>query len=242
MRFRGISKTPKIVQPGTGWSPWWLLLVPVLVAAAGWGAYLYGRAQAGFEAGSAQERIASLESQVESLETERAELYQRMAALERSSQIDQEAARTVRDEIKEMQDERLDMEEELIFLRGIVSNKRAGKGSLRVQELRLEPVNGNEVRYTFTVSHVLEDLKQATGNIWITIDGVQDGKAKSLPLKEVTEDNVESLKMRFKHFQKVDGTVRLPQDFIASSITIDIKPDGKKLSPLTQTFKWSVGG
>jgi hypothetical protein len=242
MGFSASSKTPKIVQPGSGWSPWWLLLVPVLIAAAGWGGYLYGRTEAGFDSQAARERVASLENQVQALETERAELYQRMAALERSSQIDQEAARTVRDEIKTMQDERLEMEEELVFLRGIVSNKKAGKGSLRVQELKLESANGNEVRYSFTVSHVLENLKQATGNIWITIDGVQDGKAKSLPLKEVTENGVESLKMRFKHFQKVDGSVRLPADFIASSITIDIKPDGKELSPFTQTFKWSVEG
>ncbi|MFC1684741.1 DUF6776 family protein [Pseudomonadota bacterium] len=242
MVFRATSKTPKIVPPGSGWSPWWLLLIPVMVAAAAWAAYEYGRLQAGFDEVATQERILSLEDQVHELETERAELYQQMAALERSSQIDREAARTVRDEIKLMQDERLEMEEELVFLRGIVSNQSAGKGSLRIQELKLESVADKEVRYTFTVSHVLENLKLATGNIRISIDGVQDGKAISLPHKELAVDGVESLKMRFKHFQKVSGTARLPEGFVASSITVDIKPEGKKLSPLTQTFKWSLGG
>ena len=242
MVFRATSKTPKIVPPGAGWSPWWLLLIPVVVATAAWAAYEYGRLQAGFDEIVARERILSLESQVQELGTERAELYQQTAALERSSQIDREAARTVRDENKLMQDEQLEMEEELVFLRGIVSNQSAGKGSLRIQELKLEPVGDKEIQYTFTVSHVLENLKLATGNIRISVDGVRDNKAKSLSLKELTESGVDSLKMRFKHFQVVSGTLRLPEGFVASSITIDIKPEGKKLSPLNQTFKWSLGG
>lgn len=242
MMLSASSKTPKIVPPGSGWSPWWLLLIPVLVAATAWGAHEYGRLQAGFDGAAAREQILSLKDKVQQLETERAELYQQMAALERSSQIDQEAARTVRDEIKLMQDERLEMEEELVFLRGIVSNQSAGKGSLRIQDLKLETAAEKEVRYSFTVSHVLESLKLATGNIRISVDGVQANKAKSLTLKELTENGANSLKMRFKHFQMVSGNLRLPDGFVASSITVDIEPEGKKLSPLSQTFKWSLGG
>jgi hypothetical protein len=36
--------------------------------------------------------------------------------------------------------------------------------------------------------------------------------------------------------------LQLPAGFIAKSVTIDIKPDGKKLSPLSKTYKWSLDG
>lgn len=243
MAFARRSNTPKIVQPGAQRSPLWWLLLPLVLVAVAWGAYEYGRAQVIFDAGEAREQISSLELQVDKLETERADLYQRLAALERSGQIDREAARTVREEIKLIQDEQLKMEEELVFLRGIVSGRSAGKGSLRIQDFKLEAQElGKGVRYSFTVSHVLEGLKQATGHIRLTVEGVQEGEAKALGLAAVTEDKTESLKMRFKYFQKVSGVLQLPEGFIANSITIDIKPDGKKLSPLTQRYKWSLGG
>lgn len=244
-------KEPKIIQPGRGRRRWWLVvvLVPLMLLGTAWYANDYGRASvhfdnvaAGEKAEGLEQQVAKLEQQVTGLESERVELRQQVAALGRASQIDREAAREVREEIKAIQEERLEMEEELVFLRGIVSNSADSK-SLRIQGFKLEATENRGVyRYGFTVTQALSNKGAATGSIWITLVGTREGKEESMPLEALTGSRTESLKMQFTHFQEVEGLLQLPEGFVASNMTVDIKPSNKKLSRLTETFEWSVEG
>ena len=242
---------PIIVQPGKGERRRWLVvtLIPLMLLGTGWYTYDYGRSSVHFDSVAAgkkikglEQQVAGLEQQVNDLEAERVELRQQVAALGRASQIDREAAREVREEIKIIQDERLAMEEELAFLRGIVSNNTDRK-NLRIQYFKLAATENEDVyRYDFTVSQALSNKDDVTGDIWITLVGTREGKEESLPLEMVTESKIESLKMRFAHYQKLEGLLRLPEGFIASNIRVDIIPSNKKLSRLTETFEWFTGG
>ncbi|HEC15970.1 MAG TPA: hypothetical protein ENI99_05275 [Sedimenticola sp.] len=251
MAPRGKLEKPKIIQPGRARFRWWLTLalLPFMLSGAAWYAYDYGRTSVHFDSSAAagkvrelERRAGGLQQRVDDLEAERAELRQQVAALERASQIDREAARRVREEIKAIQDERLEMERELAFLRGIVSNN-TDRNKLRIQDFKLEATENEDVyRYDFTVSQALTNKADVRGDIRITLVGTRQGKEEALSLGMLTESGMESLKMRFVHFQKLEGLLRLPQGFIASNIRIDIIPDNKKLSRLTETFEWSVGG
>ncbi len=244
---RKIAK-PRIVHAGHG-RRWYLalLLFPAIVVVASWYAYEYGRTGAllnSMAAGSTvtvlERQVEGLQQQVKALESERVKLREEIAVLERASQIDREAVRAAGEEIKSVQEGQLKMEEELVFLRGIISD-RVDKKSLRIRDFRLRPTESQHLfQYSFTVSQVLDDKKGVKGDLFITVAGEQEGKKISLELPALTKEKSNSLKVDLKHFQKFEGLLQLPEGFVASKMTIDIKPDKKKQPRLSETFKWLV--
>ncbi len=240
---------PKIVQPSSGRRGWCLVLMlfPAIVVVTSWYAYEYGRTGILFDSMAAdstssvlERQVKTLQRRVEALEAERVKLYEERAVLERASQIDREAARAVGEEMKGIQESRLKMEEELVFLRGIISNK-VDKNSLRIRDFRLQSSETPHIfQYSFIVSQVLNDKNGVTGDLFITVTGEQAGKKASLTLAALTEEQSKSLKVNLKHFQKFEGLLQLPEDFIADNVIIKIKPGKKKMPRLSKSFKWSV--
>jgi hypothetical protein len=191
---------------------------------------------------SLQQELLHQSKVIERLNRERAELLQRIAKLERISQIDQESVSRVQVQLKNDQNERLKLEEELLFLRSIVSTK-ASKGVLHLQRLRLQQgTRENSVFYAFTVSKVLKDPEYIEGAAYLSLNGKQGGAKRTLTLKDLPGDQQNSLKLRFKHFQNLEGELLLPDGFKPSGVTIEVKPAGKKFKPVKKSFKWVVQG
>jgi DNA-directed RNA polymerase subunit H (RpoH/RPB5) len=165
--------------------------------------------------------------------------YTKMGHLQ---EIDMEALSKVQDQLKADQNERLKMEEELIFLRGMVASK-LGKGVLHLQRLRLESgEDDNSYLYAFTVSKVLKNPEYIEGSVYVTITGYKNGKKSSLPLNKVSKEELSKLKMRFKHFQNMEGEFLIPSGFKPSGVTIEVRPEGDKFKPIKKSFKWVVTG
>ena len=186
--------------------------------------------------------VETLRQKVGRLEIDRASLRQQLVDLERRSQIDQEAVSKAKEELKKYQTERLDLQEEVAFLRGIVSSGE-GAGVLRIQHFHLERGgDDNRYHYRFTISKVLKDSIVTTGQIHVTLDGKQGFEERSLSLKEIAADNSEVLKMKFRHFQNIEGDFSLPSGFRPSGVTIEVDPDGKGFSPASKRFDWIITG
>ena len=73
----------------------------------------------------------------------------------------------------------------------------------------------------------------------IKVAGQKDGKSQELGLKELTAGERTSLKMRFKHFQNVEGRLSLPEAFEPQSLIIEVKPKTKNAKPIEQEFDWA---
>ncbi|MEJ2529747.1 MAG: hypothetical protein P8Z39_06650 [Gammaproteobacteria bacterium] len=233
-------RAPRIISSQEGMPLWLrLLLLLLLILAAAWLGY-----QQGSVGGSTGFTMLPQDSkqQINLLEKERNDLRRELTMVKQAAEIDRESMSSVREKIKQFQDERLKMEEELVFLRGMVSAK-SGRGILRLQRLRLQPGEAeNSFLYSFTVTKVLKDQGYVEGAVFLTLSGEQDGKKRTFSLKELTKDKKNSLKMRFKYFQNVEGELLLPGRFRPSSVTIEVKPDGKKFAPVKKRFEWVVIG
>jgi hypothetical protein len=122
----------------------------------------------------------------------------------------------------------------------MVSSK-LGKGILHLQRLRLQPGKGeNSVQYAFTVSKVIKNPEYLAGFVYVSISGEKDGEKRTLSLKQVSGDKQDKIKMRFKHFQNIEGEFLLPSGFKPSGVTIEVKPEGEKFKPVKKRFRWVV--
>lgn len=241
----GKRSTPRIPQQSTlpGYVFWLIALILVILiglAAVYWPANNAITPESKMDL--LQQEVERQSEVIESLTKDKEALLQRIAKQQQLSQIDREAQSRVQDELKKYQDERLKMEEELVFLRSMVSS-RSGSSVLRLQRLRLLPgKDENSFLYSFTVSKVLKDSEYVEGAVFLTLTGELDGKKRILPLKKLTVDKEDSLKMRFKHFQNIEGELFLPSRFVPSSVTIEVKPNGRKYAPVKKSFEWVVIG
>lgn len=218
--------------------PFWLkiLLMISVVCGVAWVAYQQG--SAGETSGFAVLQ-PDAKSKIAVLEKERDQLRRELTMVKQAAEIDRESILTIRDQIKVFQDERLKMEEELAFLRGIVSTT-SKKTALKVQNFRLEPgLETRQFHYKFSVSQVINSGIVAKGKIELSVEGLQGGRTKRLSLNQVSPDDVESIKMRFRFFQNVEGKLLIPEGFEPATINIEVKPSGKKLAPVKETFNWS---
>lgn len=232
-KYRG----PEIVAPHER-TPAWLRILLLLLAMLVTGWYGFQMGGTGLQHGLVPFK-PSAQGKMKLLEAEREELRRQLSMAQQSAQMDKEVIRAIKLQIKQFQDERLEMEEELAFLRGIVSTG-SDKKSLRIQKFKLS-VDSEEgdFSYEFTVSQVINSGVVAKGNIYISLQGLQDGQTKTLKLKELTPDNKSSHKMKFRYFQNIAGKLKIPTDFEPAKLTIEVKPAGKKFDSVTLEFDWA---
>lgn len=236
--------TPKIVQPGSRQIYLWLVmaLLLALALAVGWRSFDFGREHAGDELRDLRQTVSSQRQRIDELEQQRDTLQEQLAGMERSAQVDREATRGAREQLSRYQEERVQMEEELTFLRSMVSSK-GEREAIRIQRFTLESGGQSGLyRFSFTVTRAIANDSAAVGSIFFAVDGVQNGEPRLLPLREITEEKSEKLRMRFNNFQDVEGLIRLPDDFKPRRVIVEIKPNNKKLPEVKEHFDWVVAG
>lgn len=234
--------TPKIVQSQSSHKLlWWGLFPAILLGmlVAGYSARLY-QEELGYQ--ELQSVIDAQLERIDGLERERAESTEKIAHLERSAQIDREALQQVKTELKSNQEERSKLDEELTVLRGMLSGKGAREG-VQIQRLSIKPGKGaGEFRYKFTVTQAMQNGEMASGWAFFAVDGLLDGKPTWLPLREITDESTERIRVRFKHFQDVEGLIKLPENFKPLKVIVEVKPSNSNLPEVKQRFDWEIEG
>lgn len=184
------------------------------------------------------------QAEFDSLKEERDRMRQRIVALERTEQIDKTALQELKNQIADFQGERLRLEEELTMLRGVVDQDELE--GLRLRNFRIVGTTTDSVyKYQFTVTQSLQGNEQVSGSITIRLEGSKDNKKASLEMAELSDDQSSSLKMRFKHFQDVEGAVKLPEGFEPRNFVVEIRQDAEdgeapSEPTLAKSYDWVV--
>jgi len=245
--------TPKITLPGERTSVVrWLILLAILVGGgAGW--WYKDRLLAMIPAGvlpdpmvpELQQTAVRQQARIVELEQEVQRLRQELANIQTGDQVNLETVKRVKEEVKRAQDQRLSLQEEIVFLRGLISEGN-GKAGIWIRDLQIRKgEDGEGFRYRFTVAAVGKDQEgvNMSGSVSIGVEGKLNGESKSLTLKALSNEKVESLKMQFRHFQDFDGELRLPKGFEPSAVVIEAKPEKEDgVQPTSRRFDWLITG
>lgn len=228
--------TPRIVQSEARPSVWVWGLLLIALGLWSWQVYEYGRTFVGHDLAARADIEGDLRRQIAELERERDELRFMSARYERASQIDREATQAVHAEIRSLENERADLEQELAMLRERLSG---GESKFEIADYslrKLEPEN--RYRYAFTVSRMVKSNEKIEGRVIIRVAGELQGKSTELSLADLADDGTEVHKLGFRHFQKVEGELKLPPEFVPNAMIIDVEPKATEFKPFSQTFDW----
>ncbi len=228
--------SPRIIpHGGGGWGIRLLLVLLVLGAIAG--AFFAG----GF---LAREEIKPLRSVAETLTRENlvlteevATLRQDKAALERGQRLDQDTLRAAQETLKLEQDGRLALEKDLSSLKRLI--REGGSGILKIQDFALMAAGEEGLyEYRFTASQMMPDYPESVATASIKVVGKRGGKEVELGLGKLPGSEPASQALKFKHFQNVQGRIKVPANLEPEALTIEIKPTSKLLIPVTESFPW----
>ncbi len=215
-----------------------------LVLAVALGAYLafeLGRIQAGYNVADALAGEAAYRQQIADLEGEITALEEQVALLQTHRDIDRSAYRDVEASLGELQRKIQEQRDAIEFYRGIISPADGGRG-LRVQDLKLVKA-GDEGLYNLRL--VLVQVKQhdrsVKGEVEFSLEGAQDGVARTYTLEELLPDNEDSnWPFSFRYFQDFDRQLRLPDGFRPERINIEVKSRTKSVASVKQSYLWQT--
>jgi hypothetical protein len=166
-------------------------------------------------------------------------LEHRIAVLERSEQVGKNAGIDLQQTLRERQEEIAGLRADLGFYSRLTGGNGKREG-LTVHSLHLAPVAGSRA-YNFTVT-LTQNLKKgqiATGRVRVSVVGVRRDTLENLRWQDLGQQNEPTgLEFAFKYFQRISGTVMLPEGFTANRIKVEAETTGSE-SRVQQDFAWS---
>ena len=213
-----------------------LLVFTIVAAVAG---YATGLAQSGFRFSSAEESNQVLENEVEKLRDDYRKARQQLINLERGRAIDEQALNQARKTIVDLETRIGSLQSDLTFYKNIMAPSETSKG-LQVDSFTLVRAR-NQESYDFklVLTQVGNNKSYISGVVAVNVIGLRDEEKEVIALRDLSEDIADlGVKFRFRYFQDVEGSLKLPEEFEPLEIQVVAQAEGKKSSQAERTFNW----
>ena len=245
-RHFGISAPRMAVRTHLSWR-WRAVVGLVLIAVVGgmwWWGFDFGQILGGFNRKELDTKLTSLEAEASHLRAETAQLRARSSLLESELAMAQGAQATLSKQTMELQNENSQLKEELGFLQSLVadSNKQVGVSILRlaaeqdhdnVFRFRMLVVRGGSTSEAFEGKLKLEAmLLSSTG------DAGAPARPVLLALPDEQPDIAGALELKFKYYQRVEGSFRVPPGAKLRSLTARAFEAGQSKPRATQNLNF----
>jgi hypothetical protein len=202
--------------------------------------YELGRYNAGYDRQAVAQQRTELEVQIEHLENDNRALRTRLAELDTiatgRAREQAEVARSMGD----LQAQVARQSQELAFYRGVVAQGAATIG-VKIEDLRIRatPQPGVFVAHMALVRSGRDESLTA-GTVQLSVDGELAGAEKTLDLASLTGGHQRELRYDLRYVQNFDQELTLPSGFKPAHLVVDVHSSRRDVTPLSQTFLWSV--
>lgn len=196
---------------------------------------------------SQQGELASREElsrDLQSRELENASLRRQIAILDRSSVMDQRATEEVQSTIMSLRERVAQLEQDIVYYRQVVSDE-TGETGLVISQLDMATTSESGV-YSYKL--VLRQLdadgdSYLIGFVNINLVGSQGEEQMIIPLRQISEEQDQlDIRLRFKYFQNIEGSLTLPPGFVPERVQIAAVSTEPVEKNIDQGFSWVVEG
>jgi hypothetical protein len=224
--------------------PWWgrsLILVALAVVVAGmwWWGFDFGQLFGGFNRKEIEAKVATLEVDVARYRAEATELRTRSSQLETELAMTKGAQEALTRQATELSTENAQLKEDLTFLQKLFADANT-QGNVTITRLTAERQSDDLWRYGLLVVRggaPGEDFKgtvvlQAT----VAPADITQSAVRTLTLPEDQPDTAGTLKLKFKYYQRIEGTLRVPAGTRVTGLTARVYEDGSTTPRGTRTL------
>ena len=231
----GIAAPRVAVHSHVPWYWRWVTSTVFLVVtvAAAWIAYDFGRLYAGFDASEAQGTQSRLQEINGELQNENSGLRKEIAAMERQLQIDLAAQGNLTSQIRALSEENALLKEDLAFFQTLMASG-ADPGGVTVNRFRVErDALPGEYRYHLLIVQSKQRVREFRGRLQLIVDYVDGGKTAVMTFPAEGDDE-QAYNLRFKFYQRVEGTFTLDPGATVRGVQVRVMKDGDPTPVSTQ--------
>jgi hypothetical protein len=197
-----------------------LALVLGLGAAVAVTAYGYGQHLMEEEDDSSREQIAMLNQKVEQL-ARAATVAESARNIERATQQQLEA------HIKTLEIENSRLKEDLLFFERLLPANR-GAGEVAIRRLTAEYAPPNQLRYRLLVwASDNKDRQGFSGQAQLIVTASHGGRKTTFLFPQPNSPEEENFQIRFRHYQRLEGILTLPEGATVKSVQARILENGQ---------------
>ena len=213
------------VRTHLGW-PWKALLGLLLAGVIGgmwWWGFDFGRLLGGFNRDAIEREAATLRAQASAAQQEAGTLRAHNTQLESDLAMMRGLQGTMTRQMGELQQENAAMKEELSFLQTFFEG--SAKPGLALQRLAVTVDGGDVARYSLLVVRGGNPRQDFEGHVTLVAElspaavGVEAGRGLTVTVPEDGADAPGPLALRFKYYQRLEGTFRIPPGYAVRAVT-----------------------
>ncbi len=213
----------------------------VVVAGMWWWGFDFGQLLGGFNRNEIEARIAALESENADLRKENAQLHAKTMKQESELAMTSGAQASLSKQALELSAENTQIKEELVFLQKLVadSNKQVG---LSIQRLSVEREREDAWRYRLLLVRGAGQKEEFVGHITLqvtlqpTAAGVPPARPRIISLPDEQPETMAALQLKFKYYQRLEGTIEVPQDSVVRAVTVRAFESGQSAPRATRNL------
>jgi hypothetical protein len=209
--------------------PWPLraLFVIALVLGAAFVMWEYDQGQVpGFPATANKEQIAQLKEEVVKLTAERDQYSTTANSAETNQNMDRSEQHQLEVQAKSLESENIKLKEDLAFFESLLPVDANAQG-VSIRRLKAESVAPNQLHYQLLIMQGGKGDHDFIGNLQLTVTVLQAGKSAMIVFPEATSTEPDKFKLTFKHYQRVEGTLTLPEGAVMKLVQARILDKGQ---------------
>jgi len=236
----GISAPRMTVRTHLSWR--WkvpaLLALLGLVAGMWWWGFDFGQFLGGFNRSAVAEKQAQLETDLAQARSENARLRTRASELESDLNMARGAQTTLTKQALELQSENTQIKEELAFLQKLYSD--TGKqGTIQIQRLSAERERDDAYHYSLLIVRGGNPLEDFSGQITLQAGILSGGRPATIALPDDQPDAAASLRLKFKYYQRIEGTIHIPPGSQLRTLQAKVMEAGQSTPKATRSLNLS---
>ena len=222
--------------------PWWLqALVWIVILGLSGALALWthdlGRSITGLDRRQIESKLDHLKVQLTKMTEERNQLSASASAAQSNLAIERATLEKLMAQVKALEVENTRLREDLAFFERMVPAPANHGVSIRSFSLQREP-GGTGVRYRLLVGQGGKPVRDFSGNVQLVVTGVQEGRTVTLTLPDESAavrlgaaagsvlNNPQAFVLSFRTFQRLEGTIPLPPDWVLKSVQAKVLENG----------------
>lgn len=228
MRRMSISAPRMTIKTQMPWY-WRLTLAIVVVVVGGAGAlwtYDLGRSLAGINPGVTRKQVAELKDELEKLRAERDQYSTTVNSAESQLNIEKAAQKQLVTQVKTLESENTKLKEDLAFFESLLPADTRSLG-VSIRRLKAEIVAPNQLRYRLLIMQGGKGVKDFSGNLQLVVTVIQGGKSAMMIFPDGKMNDGDKFKLAFKHYQRVEGVLTLPDGVIMKAVQARVFQNGQ---------------
>ena len=238
-----ISAPRMAVRTHLGW-PWKVLIAlafALVVAGMWWWGFDFGQLLGGFNRREHEDRIATLAADTATAQREAVALRLRNTQLESELAMMRGAQATLQRQLTDTLQENAQLKEEFAFFQRFFADATKAPG-VNVQRLAVDDAHGPVARYSVLLVRGGTTRTDFEGQLSLQADLVPAGDPPrsalpiTLSLPADAPESAAPLALKFKYYQRVEGTFRVPPAYAVRSVTARVYESGVASPRSTRTL------